>query len=158
MQQNDKYPDRRRSILIVIALVLLLICPLIYALGTWRPIQVVDCLPAPSNAPQSAAGHFVDQQLIVMGPRDQLTAVTGQTTVTAILSPVVPGCDLGYLGQISHSPDRTLENTIYRRDELRTLQVNLYQIDSSTTVTQAIEIVNAESARLGTRVYADPNY
>jgi len=158
MQQKDKYPDKRHSILIVIALVLLFLCPLIYALSRRQSIQVVDCLPAPSNAPQSADGHFVDQQLIVMGPRDQLTAVTGQTTVTAILSPVVPGCDLGYLGQISHSPDRTLENTLYRRDELRTLQVNLYQIDASTTVTQAIEIVNAESARLGTRVYADPNY
>ena len=72
MQQKDKYPDKRNSIIIVIALVLLLLCLLIYALGTWQPIQVVDCLPAPSNAPQSADGHFVDQQLIVMGPRDQL--------------------------------------------------------------------------------------
>ncbi len=157
MRQKGEYPDKRWAIISVVALALLLLCSSIYALIT-PTIPVVDCLPAPSNAPQSTDGHYVDQQLILMGPRDQITAVTGQPTMTAILSPVVPGCDLSYLGKIYHSPDRTLENTVYQRDELQTLQVNLYQIDSSTTVTQAIEIVNAESARLGTRVYADPNY
>ena len=154
-------PPSRNTIVAIIVIALLLLIFLIGLLVALRPasIHVVNCPQTAPSAPQSADGHFVDKQVIVIGPRAQIDQVIQSPTTTAVISgPLVPGCPLDYLGQVFYPLGQSPASNLFQPEDLQTLEVRLYEIQSNTTVTQAVEAINAEGARTRQRVYADPNY
>ncbi|HEY4688948.1 MAG TPA: S8/S53 family peptidase [Anaerolineae bacterium] len=158
MQSTHKSSYQRAAIIGAILLALLVILLLIWLL--FRPAppasRVVNCPQSPRDAPQSAEGRFVDRQVIVIGAAQAITAVIAELPEVVEPEPLAD-CDLDYLGQL---PDvsQQVPADLFQPDDLTTLNVRLYKIQSTATVTEAVAAINNASLAQNRRVYADPNY
>ncbi len=138
---------------IVIALWFLIFCFLAMQGISPRPFSVVNCTRRSPIGVQSSDGHFIDNQIVVIGAAQAVAQVVSQ--VPTITQQPLENCSLNYAGQVPELATAGAANNLFRREDLSSLSVRLYQVDPGTTVTEAVAAVNRNGAG---RVFADPNY
>ena len=153
---NNKPPItvRRDRLIAVIAIALSSLIVCLLALLVPRPIHVVNCPQTPRSVVQSPDGHFVDNQVVVIGAAQSITNVV--SAVPTIPLQLLENCELDYAGQVPELAAPSAVSALFQRDDLNSLNVRLYQVAPGTTVTEAVSALNQTGA--SQRVYADPNY
>jgi hypothetical protein len=155
---DDKVPNyvrRDRLIAVIVtALWLLIVCFLALLWPRLAPIPVVNCPQTPRSVVQSPDGHYVANQVVVIGAAQSITnAVSEVPTITLQL---LENCALNYAGQVPELAAPSAVGALFQRDDLNSLNVRLYQVAQGTTVTEAVNALNRSGANRN--VYADPNY
>ncbi len=151
---SDNIRRDRLIAVIVVALWFLIFCFVAIRGLRPEPIHVVNCPQTPRSLVQSPDGHFVDNQVVVIGAAQSITNVVSE--VPTITLQLLENCALDYAGQVPELAAPSATGALFQRGDLNSLNVRLYQVAQGTTITEAVSALN--QAGTGQRVYADPNY